>query len=69
MESEIKPSSSGFQSRTSYTGSLRSRSSIESVHDDFRIRRSFSDLTIFDDDSKPLRSSKDSEFVLCIERL
>ncbi|VDL86983.1 unnamed protein product [Nippostrongylus brasiliensis] len=58
--SEKKTSSSGFQSRTSYTGSLRSQSSFESVHGD--LGRSPSNLTI-NDDPRQARSQSSFESV------
>lgn len=65
VASEKKTSSSGFQSRTSYTGSLRSQSSFESVHGD--LRRSPSNLTI--DDEHHHRPPRDhSDVVVAVER-
>ncbi|WKX99214.1 hypothetical protein Q1695_014246 [Nippostrongylus brasiliensis] len=62
MLSEKKTSSSGFQSRTSYTGSLRSQSSFESVHGD--LGRSPSNLTINDDP----RQARYPEATVAVER-
>ncbi|KAK6743651.1 hypothetical protein RB195_010750 [Necator americanus] len=62
-----KAASSGFQSRTSYSGSVRSQSSIETVHGDLRIQRSPSNFTI-DDDNHP-RSSRDAKVSVVVERL
>ncbi|EYC25444.1 hypothetical protein Y032_0012g1897 [Ancylostoma ceylanicum] len=66
VSSEKKAVSSGFQSRTSYTGSLRSQSSIESVHGELRIHRTPSNLTI--DEMNQPRNSRDAGVSLVVER-
>ncbi|KIH62958.1 hypothetical protein ANCDUO_06753, partial [Ancylostoma duodenale] len=66
VSSDKKAVSSGFQSRTSYTGSLRSQSSIESVHGELRIHRTPSNLTI--DEMNQPRSSRDAGVSLVVER-
>ncbi|RCN43905.1 hypothetical protein ANCCAN_10106 [Ancylostoma caninum] len=66
VSSEKKAVSSGFQSRTSYTGSLRSQSSIESVHGELRINRTPSNLTI--DEMNQPRSSRDAGVSMVVER-
>ncbi|KAK6023644.1 hypothetical protein OSTOST_10561 [Ostertagia ostertagi] len=64
VTSEKKASSSGFQSRTSYTGSMRSQSSFESVHGD--LQRSPSNLTI-DDEHRPPRGPRESKIAVTVE--
>ncbi|KAK6059981.1 hypothetical protein COOONC_02366 [Cooperia oncophora] len=64
VASEKKASSSGFQSRTSYTGSMRSQSSFESVHGD--LQRSPSNLTI-DDDRQPSRRHRESDISVTVQ--
>ncbi|CAJ0598830.1 unnamed protein product [Cylicocyclus nassatus] len=65
--SDNKPSSSGFQSRTSYTGSLRSQSSIETVHGEL-MQRSPSNFTL-DEGIRPPRCSGNGIVSLGVERL
>ncbi|XGW15539.1 hypothetical protein V3C99_001198 [Haemonchus contortus] len=64
VTSEKKTASSGFQSRTSYTGSMRSQSSFESVHGE--LQRSASNLTI-NDDSRPRRSHREVDVAVTVE--